>query len=80
MLRITVELVPFGNEDNKRILNELEIWNTGLTTKGGNSIYDARLINELGEAIAYREDIEHIRGIGYWILIQKVLRQLQLME
>ena len=29
MIRITVELVPFGVEDAKRVLTRAEIWNNG---------------------------------------------------
>jgi hypothetical protein len=37
MIRITVEMVPFGIEDAARVIAKARIWNTGKgTTKSGN--------------------------------------------
>lgn len=38
MLRITIELVPFGVEDEKKILSQFLIYNTGMLD-GDDTIY-----------------------------------------
>ena len=46
MLRVTVELVPFGYEDRKRTLETMEIWNDGVFPDDqGNYKYGFKLQN-----------------------------------
>lgn len=75
MLRVTVELIPHGDESKRETIGELEIWNTGFGTKE-IGIYDAQ-ISERCNLMGFKEDIEHTRGEGFWKLIVKALQSME---
>lgn len=70
MLRITVEIVPFGSEGSKRKLAEVEVVNDGTGDKHlGN--YDVRWN---GINVGRVED--HWRAEGYLPLVKRVMEEL----
>ena len=72
MLRITVELVPHGDEDRKKTLDVLEIANFGSTSNDGESKYRYRRPTDCKEWFGH---IEHQRSRGFWPLVGKVIKE-----
>ena len=86
MMRITVEIVPFGSEPNKHTVREVNIWNVGFV--GDPEIDDlceylyseaptAEIVNWLPDERAGRADgsVLHMRSKGADDLAAKVLMQ-----
>lgn len=61
-LRVTLEIVPFGIEANKRTLYQFDISNTGTATKSGKTRYEYHQMlpdtpwNETGKLIHHRSN------------------------
>lgn len=73
MLRVTVELVPWGIEEEKRTLKVLEIYNdgTGSKTKGN---YGYRFKRTNGSVYRHGRIVGHNRlSESVWNLVNKVL-------
>lgn len=75
MIKITVELLPYGNEINKKILGSAKIWNDGTGTKNkGNYCFQlfgkSRKLRE-GEIKNFSRLKKHA-----WYLIQEMLKVL----
>ena len=67
MIRVTVELVPFGDEEKKKTIGIMNIANDGTGTKEfGN--YDARLEDDRGTEKTTKIQ-RHERAAGVWTLI-----------
>ncbi len=64
-LRVTVEIVPFGDETQKMILDVMDI---------SNITYEKSWENEYGRISDYVVR-GHRREDGYWELIRKVLNE-----
>jgi len=78
MLRVTVEIVPFGNESRKRTLGVMEIANDG-TGDHDWGMYRIRSVrdedgNELAPQDAQIRVGPHLREIGFWPLVQRCIR------
>lgn len=75
MLRITIELVPWGMEKHKKVLKIAEIYNLGTGTKTfGN--YGYRFLREDGNIHRQGKIYSHPRlKESVWKLVQKVLNQ-----
>ena len=71
MIRVTVELVPFGNEERKKVIGIMNIANDGTGDREiGN--YEARLEDDRGtEGTVFVKN--HIRQEGVWRLIRRAL-------
>ena len=71
MIRVTVELVPFGIEESKKTIGIMNIANDGTGDRlTGN--YEARLEDDAGtEATVMVKG--HKRGDGVWTLIRRAL-------
>ena len=74
MLRVTVELIPFGDEDAKKTIKTMEIWNTGEGDQH-RGIYLARLIEEDGTTIELVKYVTHWRCNDVLYLIEKCTKQ-----
>lgn len=75
MLRITVEIIPHGIEDQKRILGTMEIVNDGTgTRRDGN--YAGRLHAEYTDATGRRGYVRSFRrqGQSVWSLVGAFLK------
>ncbi len=74
MIRVTVELVSFGEEDRKKTIGTLEIANDGT----GDSVtgnYTVRAYDERDEWV--RTKVKgHKRQLGFWVLLRLALQQL----
>ena len=71
MLEVKVEIVPFGDESKRRLLDRLLIINTGEhkdSPKKGNYICHHR--------DGSFEIRNHVRDVGYWSLVRKCLKKL----
>lgn len=79
MLRVTVELVPFGVEDNKRIIASALIWNKD--GDGHKCDYGAN-VQENGWKYAPARDVQveildYDRRASVWDLIKAVLEEME---
>lgn len=83
MLRIIVELVPFGDESKKKEIACAKIWNDGTmdednSEEWGN--YEARIMEgEVNsQAIMYSKKVKnHKRNQSVWCLIRAVLENIK---
>ena len=44
-LRITIEIVPYGDEAHKRVIHQFEVSNMGSKTPGGQTRYAGKWLN-----------------------------------
>ena len=73
-LRVTVEIIPFGNEDKKYEIGSLEISNLGQTENG---VYNY-IATQFSDGYKLKEmTLSHNRNDGSWQLIRKVLNLLE---
>lgn len=79
MLRITIELVPYGIEEGKRPLAKCEIWNERTSTKNQDlADYGFRLEDDRWGKKVIREGVvkRHNRKRGpLWSLVRKVIKK-----
>lgn len=78
-LRITLEIVPFGNEANKRTIYQFDISNTGTSTKSGKTRYEAQQLiptPEDGGWVGFGCKLLHRREDGAIKLAGKLLQHL----
>ena len=84
MLRVKVELVPYGIEKDKSVIMEGTIINRGevddyikraLSPNLRKYAFDFRVTEEGGEEWEEKGEIEHQRGDGLSILLMRVLNQ-----
>ena len=76
MLRITVEIVPYGIETQSRPVGRLEISNVG--TIDVLSDGDKVCVYQPKETSPAEEEwprVEHARGDGFWVLIGKAIQR-----
>ena len=71
MLRITLEMVPFGTESRRRTLGTLEIANTTAILEGATGRYLARLKDE--ETDLHHKLDNWPRKLGAWRLTHAIL-------
>lgn len=81
-LRVTLSIVPFGNEDNIYEIGKLDIYNVGPTLlqwDASSVTYLYRVLNQSsGDEGLYEKEIHHRREDGAWKLVQKVLTDLDI--
>ena len=70
MIKVIVEIHPYGDKLNRRILHELEIANVGGTHING--FYEIVVDNE-----KLRETVYHRRDLGALILLRKAIEQME---
>lgn len=75
MLRVTVELVPFGDESRKKVIGEMVIANDGLAQEPDVGNYDAVIEADTwsGQGRQYRRITDHPRESSVWYLILQLL-------
>lgn len=76
-LRVTIEIIPFGDESNKRTLHVVNISNTGKVERPGMKglglyNYIVREIDENGKNLEPYTCI-HQRSQGFWDLIYRAV-------
>lgn len=75
MLRVRLEIVPFGDESRTREIGRLDIFNKGEVRKtplGRLCSYGVIDLTKNQEGL-YIDDIVHLRETGAWPLVRKVL-------
>ena len=78
MLKVTVELVPFGSQRNKRTIGQMEIANDATAKdrpKTGN--YKYRVIDGKGDIVKHGAIKEFERKKGFWSLINLITKSLK---
>lgn len=76
MIRITIEILPFGFEDNKRTVGSMEIYNdaTGTATRGN---YVFKLFDKLGRK-RFTGEIKDFprKQLTTWDLLFRILKMI----
>jgi hypothetical protein len=86
VLRIIVELIPFGIEKNKKIMSELTVANTGEKTERGDYVYNYKgwvehestendLLDERFQKETFDGKIHHDRRNSLYVLLYGVMRK-----
>ena len=73
MIRVTVELVPYGDEKYKKTIGSLVLATTANLGFGQceyHAIYD---VDDQEDAMVHIGPIKHSRKDGFWELIKKIL-------
>lgn len=70
MIRVTVELVPFGIEEQKRKIGELVLANTGRNMSGECHYHAIFKDDSTGTHYA---SCRHLQNEGVWKLLQKLI-------
>ena len=74
MIRVRVDIVPYGNEDHSEQIGEMVLAN--VRDYGfGLCAYDAVYKVKGDEAPSYVSQIKHQRQGGFWELIRKILEE-----
>lgn len=78
-LRVTLEIVPHGNELRKYCIGGLEIHNTGNDGLGLHS-YHAQQFSDGGTILKETVDgtLEHNRQDGAWVLVKRAIESLKI--
>lgn len=87
MIRVTIEVIPHGEEENKFTLHTLEIANRGIPKRTVEQmVYDARFkVGEPSDERDYEirldggewmEGVRHYRTKPIWVLLRKVMEVL----
>lgn len=77
MLRLTLQLIPFGDEEQKEIISQVEIWNTGRKNEYEEYTYEyvGWWKDISGETRKIHKDrVVHDRRRMVWYLIYKIIR------
>lgn len=83
MLEVKIDLLPFGKEDGRRTIENLYIWNIGCigeNEQGKLCEYmaakmDPRTEGKMAQGVPVK--VQHYREDGAWVLVDKVLSELQ---
>lgn len=73
VLRVKLEVVPFGDEDKAYEIGRLDIFNKGLVVDGGRFTAYGVLNLCKGHEGEYDGNVHHIRSEGAWELLRKTL-------
>jgi hypothetical protein len=75
MIRVTVELVPHGDEEQKVEIGTLVLANTGAFGLGLHEYHAVYTLPNVEEPIHKVGPITHCRQDGFWVLIKKILQK-----
>lgn len=76
VLRVKVEIVPFGDEQKSYELGRLDIFNKGYISFGHCEYGVIELDVEGNTGGLYDNIVTHKRDEGYWVLLNKVINEL----
>jgi hypothetical protein len=83
MLRVTIEVLPYGVEKDRETVYQLLIGNKGKVTdrsysESGNLYkYDCTLIDTVNNRQAYLSEVYHLRNMGALPLVEQCLEKLR---
>ena len=74
MLRITVELIPHGDEEKKKVISQLNIWNTldKVDLYDDSYIYGYNGKVDIDNDYEINEEFIHNRNSNVWYLIRNM--------
>jgi len=75
MIRVIVELVPYGNEDQKMVIGSLVLANTmnlGLGLCQYHAVYE---LKDVDDSFIMVSKVKHMRQDGVWELLRKILNK-----
>jgi hypothetical protein len=75
MLRVTLEMVPFGQEDRKRTIGVLEVSNIGVNEDLGDYLIELEEPDKSGVEVEYIK--KYPRSKGAWTLVRRALQRLK---
>jgi len=73
MIRVTVELVPFGDEEQKKTIGSLVLANVQQHGFGLCSYDAAHTPDDGEEGLIYKQGVQHMRKDGFWELVERIL-------
>jgi hypothetical protein len=76
MLRVTIEIVPFGIEERAEVLGTIKIANIN-TTKDNRADYKYVVWDKDIEELISGEVKKHQREKGFWCLVHKILGKIK---
>jgi hypothetical protein len=79
MIRVTVELIPFGNELLKKTLGEISIINNGRGNEE-RGYYDIRVVDFENQRKETGFIYHFYRKKGFWSLLKEVLKAIDYAE
>lgn len=77
VLRVILQIVPRGNEDNIREIGRLDIFNKGSTDFEDECEYGAIDLSPKQEGL-YSKTVEHRRKYGAWELVRNAIQTLKI--
>ncbi len=76
VLRVILQIVPLGDEDNIIEIGRLDIFNTG---EFAGDFYKYSVIDQTPKQEGlYTQEIYHQRKNGAWVLVAKAIRELDI--
>ncbi len=79
VLRVILQIVPHGDEDNVREIGRLDIFNKGPFETGWKSEYRYGVIDLTPKQEGlFSSDVRHAREDGAWVLVHRVLNSLSI--
>jgi len=76
VLRVKIEIVPFGDEDRAQEIGRLDIFNKGQIRRIGEH-FEYGVINlSKGQEGLYQESVMHERKLGAWELVRRAILDL----
>lgn len=75
-LRVILQIVPYGDEDNVREIGRLDIFNKGAAAADFYS-YGVIDMTPKQEGL-YTQELYHSRHNGAWVLVGKAIRELDI--
>jgi hypothetical protein len=75
VLRVTLEIVPWGDETKKYKIGQLDIFNNDQLT---DDIYEYGIIDLGNNPGLFNKKVWHLRSKGAWDLVRKVIELLEI--
>jgi hypothetical protein len=73
VLKITIELWPFGDDTKRKVIAEAEIWNDGNHPRRPLYGNYKGVFHATGRKTIYLAIPDHERGLGAWTLLARFL-------
>ncbi len=77
VLRVKLEIVPFGDEEKVREIGRLDIYNKGYLDPFCKSCEYGVIEVTQNSGAHHNKSVQHRRDLGAWQLVKKVLHELE---